>query len=133
MRELYEDLAQWGVQLDCIHYEFFGPATAEFGRLQSPTSYVPYQIRYDPTGESVLWDGRSTLLDMALNQGLNAAYGCRSGVCGTCACKLLEGDVNYAQSSVAPIRKDMVLLCCAKPASDIVVALGEEPQQVRSG
>ncbi len=133
MRELYEDLAQWGVQPECIHYEFFGPATVEFGRLPSPTSYLPYQIRYDPPGESVLWDGRSTLLDMALNRGLNAAYGCRSGVCGTCVCKLLKGKVHYAQSPAVPIRKDMVLLCSAKPASDIVVVLGKEPQQGRSG
>ena len=133
MSELYGELAQWGVQLECIHYELFGPATLEFGKIQSPTSYVQYQIRYDPPGESVLWDGRSTLLDVALNQGLKAEYGCRSGLCGTCACKLLKGEVCYAQSPAAPIPKDMVLLCCAKPASDIVVALGKEPQQGRSG
>jgi ferredoxin-NADP reductase/DMSO/TMAO reductase YedYZ heme-binding membrane subunit len=132
MTELYEELAQWGVQPECIHYELFGPATLEFGKPQSPTSYVQYQIRYDPIGESVLWDGRSTLLDIALNQGLKAEYGCRSGVCGTCACRLLKGEVRYTQSPVAPIRKDMVLLCCATPASDIVVALGKEPQQGRS-
>jgi ferredoxin-NADP reductase/DMSO/TMAO reductase YedYZ heme-binding membrane subunit len=121
MKEIYEDLVQWGVEIERIHFECFGPATVigENKNSSSTGKAIP-QIRFYPDSDPIAWDGRSTLLDLALNNGLKLKYGCRSGVCGTCACKLLRGKISYLQIPIAASPKDTVLLCCARPESDVV-------------
>jgi len=125
MKEVYEDLAQWGVEIGRIHFEVFGPSTVTRGNKNPPTS-EKLQIHFYPDSDPVTWDGRSTLLDMALSKGLKPKYGCRSGVCGTCVCKLLKGKISYLQSPTASAPKDTVLLCCARPESDVFLSLFEE-------
>jgi uncharacterized protein len=123
MKEIYEDLVQWGVEIERIHFESFGPATVIGGsKNSSSTEKAIPQIRFYPDSDPIAWDGRSTLLDLALNNGLKLKYGCRSGVCGTCACKLLSGKISYLQNPIAASPKDTVLLCCARPESDVVFA-----------
>jgi uncharacterized protein len=123
MKEIYEDLVQWGVEIERIHFESFGPATVIGGsKNSSSTEKAIPQIRFYPDSDPIAWDGRSTLLDLALNNGLKLKYGCRSGVCGTCACKLLSGKISYLQIPIAASPKDTVLLCCARPESDVVFA-----------
>jgi ferredoxin-NADP reductase/DMSO/TMAO reductase YedYZ heme-binding membrane subunit len=123
MKEIYEDLVQCGVEIERIHFECFGPATVIGGNKNfSGTETAIPQIRFYPDSDPIAWDGRSTLLDLALNNGLKLKYGCRSGVCGTCACKLLRGKISYLQIPIAASPKDTVLLCCARPESDVVFA-----------
>lgn len=120
IKEVYEDLAQWGVELGRIHFEFFGPSTASLGN--PPTSNnETHQISFYPNSETIAWDGTSTLLDLAVRHGFKPSYGCRSGVCGTCACKLLRGRVSYIQTPVASTAKGTILLCIARPDSDVTL------------
>jgi hypothetical protein len=71
MKEIYEDLVQWGVEIERIHFECFGPATVIGGNKNSPTTEKAMpQIRFSPDSDPIAWDGRSTLLDLALNNGL---------------------------------------------------------------
>jgi uncharacterized protein len=122
MKELYEDLVQWGVEIERIHFEFFGPSIAIGGNENVPTIEKP-QIQFYPDSDPITWDGRSTLLEMALSNGLRPKYGCRSGVCGTCVCKLLRGKISYLQAPTASAPKGTVLLCSARPESDVTVDL----------
>jgi ferredoxin-NADP reductase/DMSO/TMAO reductase YedYZ heme-binding membrane subunit len=135
MKQIYEDLANWGVEAKQIHFEFFGPSTIVLGRQnQSPATGETHQICFYPNAQSIIWDGSSTLLDTALAHGLKPRFGCRSGVCGTCACRLLKGKVSYPQAPAALIPRDTVLLCSACPESDVTVDLSEplEPRGSRS-
>ena len=50
-------------------------------------------------------------------------YSCRSGICHTCACKLEEGEVEYTLEPLDPPDEGMVLICCSKPKTDLVVDL----------
>jgi ferredoxin-NADP reductase/DMSO/TMAO reductase YedYZ heme-binding membrane subunit len=131
MKELYEDLAQWGVEIERIHFEVFAPSTIIHKKENSPTT-EKLQIRFCPDSEPVIWDGRSTLLDLALSKGLKPKYGCRSGVCGTCVSKLLQGKISYIQAPAAFTARDTVLLCCALPESDVVLSLVEESHAIES-
>ena len=56
------------------------------------------------------------LLDFAEAHGLSPDYGCRNGVCGTCAVKLLQGAVSYVTAPAAEIAQGEALICCARPA-----------------
>jgi hypothetical protein len=122
MKELYEDLVQWGVEIERIHFEFFGPSAVIGGNENVSTTEKP-QIQFYPDSDPITWDGRSTLLDIALSNGLRPKYGCRSGVCGTCACKLLRGKISYLQAPTASAPKGTILLCSARPESDVTVDL----------
>ncbi|KIV85207.1 hypothetical protein PV11_00931 [Exophiala sideris] len=55
---------------------------------------------------------RLTLLQLAEKSGLTPDYGCRSGACGTCETKLLEGEIEGCLEG-----DDGVLICCSIPAS----------------
>jgi ferredoxin len=122
MKLVYEDLAQWGVELERIHFEFFGPSNGILGGCRT-SNHETHQIRFHPDTDPIAWDGASTLLDSALSHGVKPRYGCRSGVCGTCACKLLRGNVTYIQTPAAPPPKGTILICSACPDSDVILDL----------
>ena len=131
MQEVYEDLVQWGVEIERIHFECFGPSTMICGN-RNPSTTEKLQIQFYPDSDPITWDGRSTLLDMALSNGLKPKYGCRSGICGICACKLLRGKISYLQAPTASTPKGTVLLCSAQPESDVVLSLLEESRASES-
>ena len=73
--------------------------------------------------------GRKPLLDELRDQGVDLPYGCKYGGCITCAAKLTDGRVNQA-SQVAlnnrQINQGYVILCVARPMSDITLEIGVE-------
>ncbi len=61
-----------------------------------------------------------TLLESALQAGLDAPYSCMAGVCTTCRAKLLSGDVimeNNDALTDEEIARGDILTCQAKPTS----------------
>jgi len=65
-----------------------------------------------------------TILDAALSKGADLPYACKGGVCCTCKCKVMEGevemDVNYALED-DEVADGFVLSCQAHPKSKKVV------------
>jgi|SRR5271165_704486 len=114
----------WGVRTEQLHFEFFGPATPmpgnrRFRAISGPGYKIDFRSGVDP----IIWDGNSTLLDAALNHGLTPNFGCKSGVCGTCAYKLVKGNVAYIQEPSARVPSEYILLCSARPVSDVEIDL----------
>lgn len=118
MQSLYEGLVDIGVRDERIHYESFGPAM-----VVKPSNAIsvepegdPVIVRFDASDIEATWSaGKGTLLDLAEGAGLNPAFSCRSGVCGTCAMRLKAGAVDYVEEPGAPHADDEVLICCATP------------------
>jgi len=65
----------------------------------------------------------NNLLEFAESQGMNAAFGCRYGVCQACEATLLSGDVGYPENIELPTGKNKILLCCTRPKTDLVIDL----------
>lgn len=67
-------------------------------------------------------DGDS-ILNTALNNGVDAPFSCKGGICTTCRAKVLEGQVtmtvNYALTD-KELKQGYVLACQSHPASEIV-------------
>lgn len=68
-----------------------------------------------------------TVLDAALEQGIDYPHGCRSGRCGTCKSRLIDGKVDFLEHSRfalmdAEKAQGLILACCAIPTTDVVVA-----------
>jgi ring-1,2-phenylacetyl-CoA epoxidase subunit PaaE len=67
---------------------------------------------------------KESILDAGLRAGIDMRYSCKGGVCSTCRCKLVEGnvdmDVNYALEDYE-VARGFVLSCQAFPVTDKVV------------
>jgi len=86
------------------------------------------------TDVTVIMDGSATsftmdkdtesLLDAGLRAGIDMRYSCKGGVCSTCRCKVLDGqvemDVNYALEDYE-VARGFVLSCQSFPVTDKVV------------
>ena len=71
-----------------------------------------------------------TVLQAAIDAGINLPYGCRNGACGSCKAKLISGKVmhNDYQSSAmsdAELVAGNALLCCAMALEDLVIECRE--------
>ncbi|MBI2803262.1 MAG: 2Fe-2S iron-sulfur cluster binding domain-containing protein [Gammaproteobacteria bacterium] len=85
-----------------------------------------YRARIDPDGTSFEVSANESVLDAALRQGVALNYGCRHGNCSSCKYFLQEGDVDHGGASIyslseAQREEGYALLCCARPASDLVI------------
>jgi ring-1,2-phenylacetyl-CoA epoxidase subunit PaaE len=72
----------------------------------------------------LLTKGDDNILDAGLRNGLDLPYSCKGGVCSTCRCRLLEGevdmDVNFALEDYE-VARGFVLACQSYPVTDKVV------------
>ena len=69
------------------------------------------------------------ILDAALAANIDAPYSCKAGVCSTCRCKVLEGEVEMAVNHALEdyeVRAGYALSCQAYPLSDRVVVTYDE-------
>jgi ferredoxin len=66
-------------------------------------------------------DDRRSVLDLADACDVPARWSCRTGVCHTCVTPLLSGDITYAPDPLELPADGQVLICCARPATDIVL------------
>ncbi|MGE8144010.1 FAD-binding oxidoreductase [Pseudomonas frederiksbergensis] len=131
-----------GVDKARIRYEFFGPATIldEDEPAPAPVSTTPgaqqatdtekpdteMSVRFDPSGQVVPWDqGCHSLLELAEQVGLSPSFSCRAGLCNTCLTPLISGSVEYIEAPLIEPEPGQVLLCCTRPTSSVVLALGD--------
>ena len=69
------------------------------------------------------------ILDVALNQGLDLPYSCKGGVCVTCRCKVLEGEVTMDKNfGLDPdeVQQGYVLSCQSRPITPHLVVSFDE-------
>lgn len=121
MRKL---LTGMGLPDAAIRQEDFGGAAAS-PRPSAPVEAAPggAEVRFALSGQVATWDGSESLLDFAEAQGLQPEFSCRNGVCGSCACALVSGEVEYVEDPLDPPPEGQVLICCARPRGAVELAL----------
>jgi ferredoxin-NADP reductase/phenylpropionate dioxygenase-like ring-hydroxylating dioxygenase large terminal subunit len=120
MNTLYSGLTGTGVRPERIHYESFGPGTVLKPDLHSKPSAdrngTAIHVKFARSSIETPWshdDG--TLLELAEKAGLAPAFGCRSGICGTCKVRIISGLVEYLEEPLAQRGHGEILLCCSVP------------------
>jgi ferredoxin-NADP reductase len=120
MNVLYSGLTGIGIRPERIHYESFGPGTVlkpELPRKPAEERHTrPVRVKFAKAGIEAMWSQEDgTLLELAEEVGLAPAFGCRSGICGTCKTRIVRGAVDYLEEPLADRGEGDILLCCSVP------------------
>ena len=80
-------------------------------------------VHLDGQTHTVSWPRTEKLLDVLLEQGLDAPFSCREGHCGACAVTAVTGEVEMEVNDVLEpddLAEGLILACQARPLSDSV-------------
>jgi ferredoxin len=120
MQALYAGLRSLNVPDGHIHAESFGPAglRRDSTPAAAPVSTEAVPVFFAASAKEARWTPDSgSLLELAESRGLNPAYSCRQGMCGSCSHVLKSGSVTYATPPASVVEPGHVLLCQAVPAA----------------
>jgi ferredoxin-NADP reductase len=116
-RSVRSALVEFGVAAGAIYAEGFGRE-----RIDGVSAVCSSEVRFRRSGVTTTWhsnDGLS-LLEVAEQQGLTPPSSCRAGYCSTCETTLLAGNVTYDPQPLCEPGQGRTLICCARPASEVV-------------
>ena len=92
-----------GVPAQRVHVErFLSLAENPFEASAAPETGVAALLSVELDGQvhTLDWPAGRRMLDVMIDARLAASYSCREGVCGACACRLLDGEVEMAHNEV---------------------------------
>jgi ferredoxin-NADP reductase len=124
MNNVRQILATLGVNQDQILQE-------SFGESKRPTEPSPLEGRpietvvFMQSGKVCQVPDGNTLLDLAEKNGVQIPYGCRQGLCGTCATRVLSGNVQMdVEAGLTAEQKNAgyVLPCVSRAEGTVVLA-----------
>tara|TARA_B110000503_G_C7148060_1_gene413868 strand:- start:792 stop:1865 length:1074 start_codon:yes stop_codon:yes gene_type:complete len=126
-----DELVTAGLDKENVHYELFTSSITDEDKLR-----IQRIVEHKATGTDVtiidggkefhfvMEDEYDTVLDAALAAGADLPFACKGGVCSTCKCMVIEGEVemkvNYALDA-HEVARGLVLSCQAVPTTDKVV------------
>ncbi len=124
MDSLMSELKEWGVPDRQVLFEsFIKPKKFEVAQVApQDQNFISMEIHFSKSGKTLNWtpnDG--TILEFAEANNIFPDHSCRVGVCGTCMCKISEGEIEYEDSPSASIDNGSVLICISKPKTAKVV------------
>ncbi|MPZ84374.1 MAG: MOSC domain-containing protein [Actinophytocola sp.] len=102
-----------------------GLTTVQAGRPphppEGPAGDGP-MVTFARSGISVPFDAsRRSVLALAEACDIPVRWQCRTGVCHTCVTPMLSGEVAYSPAPLVPPAAGEVLVCCARPATEVVL------------
>jgi ferredoxin-NADP reductase/ferredoxin len=134
MADMRDALTAIGLEPAAIHTELFGSLPPVNPGITGQASKPPHPPPGQPGHGPLVTFARSgittpfgddwrNVLDLADACDVPTRWSCRTGVCHTCVTPLLSGDISYAPDPLELPADGQVLICCARPASDIVLDL----------
>jgi len=142
MLTIAQSLQDHGLPKERIKFELF--ASSHPGSKPRPQKAAASSATAGTCQATVMLDGTSrsftmarggeeNLLDAALANHMDAPYSCKAGVCSTCRCRVLEGEVemriNHALEDYE-VEQGYVLSCQAIPLSERVVFSFDESMTI---
>lgn len=94
-----------GLSQDSIHYERFSAPTGKGAN-------VPFAVTLTRSGIVVNVPIDGSILEAVEQHGIQAPYSCRTGNCGMCAVKVLEGTPDHRDEALTPAQRTEGKLMC---------------------
>lgn len=134
LRDLTAGLAGWGLPRQRIHTEVFGPGESKTPGIAPAPPRPPHPppgapgpgplVSFARSGLAVPWGPSfGSLLELAEACDVPVRWSCRTGVCHSCESGLVSGSVAYGPEPLERPATGNLLICCSKPAGDVVVDL----------
>ncbi len=124
-------LREHGLDDSQIKFELF--ASGQPGRLKKPVqskqagkaaNQAEIAVTLDGSTQTISVSKDVTILDAARENSMDAPYACKAGVCSTCRCRVIEGEVEMVANHALEdyeVEKGYVLSCQSFPVTDRVV------------
>ncbi|MBT9470590.1 MAG: hybrid-cluster NAD(P)-dependent oxidoreductase [Pseudomonadota bacterium] len=118
-----------GFDMTRHHEESFDFATLnaaepELAEPAAASTETQYTISFANSGRTVTCGPDTFVLDAARAAGMRLPSSCTKGMCGTCKSKMVAGAVNMTHAGgirQREIDQGMILLCCSRPTSDLII------------
>ncbi len=84
----------------------------------------PFTIELARSGMTFEVGEKETILDVLESQGINAAFSCEQGVCGTCVTEVLDGEPDHRDSFLSDKQRDAgkrICLCVSRAKGEKLV------------
>jgi ferredoxin-NADP reductase/MOSC domain-containing protein YiiM/ferredoxin len=132
MADMRDALTTIGVDPARIRTELFGALPSINPGLTGQVRRPPHQppgpagtgplVTFARSGITAPFGGgRRSVLELADACDVPSRWSCRTGVCHTCTTPLLSGDIMYSPAPLETPADGEVLICCARPGTDIVL------------
>lgn len=109
MLDAYERAAS-GRPADHVHLERFAGVEPE-----QASAAEEFELVLARTGRTVTIPAGKTILDVLLDEGVDAPYGCMQGVCGMCEVPVLEGTPAHSDHILdEEARRHKIIICCSR-------------------
>lgn len=119
MQGLYDGLIGLGVRDARIHFERFGPASVNRQVDAAPAENDAAEavvVTFAKSKKTARWrPDQGSLLDLAERAGVAPLSSCRSGICGTCSTRVVDGSVDYIPPPAHDLEAGHALICIATP------------------
>lgn len=127
MENIQKALERLRIKRDKVHIEYFSSVINTAAKeepnginIHSKVTVIQYGIE---TNFDLNTEG-STILDAAIEAGVDAPFSCKGAVCCTCRAKVIEGkvkmDANFALTP-AEVADGFILTCQSHPLTDKVI------------
>jgi ferredoxin-NADP reductase/MOSC domain-containing protein YiiM len=131
MAGMQQALTEAGIGPARIRTELFGALPSINPGLTGQARRPPHQpagppgtgplVTFARSGISAPFATQRSVLELAGACDVPSRWGCRTGVCHTCVTPLLSGRITYAPDPLELPADGQVLICCARPGTDIVL------------
>jgi vanillate O-demethylase ferredoxin subunit len=107
-----------GRKAGTVHVEWFSAPTDAAPRVDAA-----FDVQLAKSQRLVHVQAGQSLLDALLAAGVNVAYSCSEGICGTCEARVLEGAVDHRDVVLSDDekREGKILTCVSRAAGDRLV------------
>ena len=113
-----------------VHCEYFTAEASpkmtmtgeELAEMAEDAVGIGFQVKIASSGATFFVPNDKTIVQVLAENGIEVEVSCESGLCGTCATRYLEGEVDHRDLVLEKVEQAQYLtLCCSRAKSPVLV------------